>query len=185
LHYPAPRFDAVLASVGATPLLGDMLRYTLTPLVGLLMLPITLRIMFAPCPLPEQFGRNFPRLMMLRPWQLPASLGDGAVMRQSAAELKRGYGALQVPTFIAAGGDDCIVIPSQSEKLHQDVRGSELQIIRGVGHMVQHSAPDHVAAVVHRVIGTMADGVPPTPQHGALPLENCALSLSLCRTNHA
>jgi hypothetical protein len=42
-----------------------------------------------------------------------------------------------------------------------------------------------VAAVVHRVIGTMADGVPPTPQHGALPLENCALSLSLCRTNHA
>ena len=159
-YYPTPRFDAALAVVGAMPLIGDILRYTVTPLFGLLMLPSTLRAMFSPCPVSERFGREFPRLMMLRPWQLRATLGDGAVMLQSAAALQRGYSALQVPTFIAAGGDDRIVDPSQSNKLHQDVRGSELQILPDVGHMVQHSAPDRVAAVVHLSIGTIGHAVP-------------------------
>jgi hypothetical protein len=73
------------------------------------MLPVTLRVMFAPCAVPELFGREFPRLMMLRPWQLRASLGDGAMMLQATAELQKGYSILQVPTFIAAGGDDRVV----------------------------------------------------------------------------
>jgi pimeloyl-ACP methyl ester carboxylesterase len=76
-------------------------------------------------------------------------------MLQSAAELQRGYRALQVPTFISAGADDRIVNPSQADRLHQDVRGSELQIMPGVGYMMQHSAPDRVAAVVHRSIGAI------------------------------
>jgi pimeloyl-ACP methyl ester carboxylesterase len=149
-YYPTPRFDTVLAAVGAMPVIGDILRYTLTPLVGLIMLPVTLRKMFAPCPVPDQFGRKFPRLMMLRPWQLRASLGDGAVMRRSATALQRGYGALQVPTFIVAGGDDRVVEHSQSDRLHQHVRASQLEILPGIGHMVQHSAADQVATIVHR-----------------------------------
>jgi pimeloyl-ACP methyl ester carboxylesterase len=100
-YYPTPRFDPALAVVGATPVIGDILRYTLNPLVGLFMLPVTLRAMFAPCPVPERFRRAFPRLMMLHPWQLWASLGDGALMLRAAAALHSGYGALQVPTFIA------------------------------------------------------------------------------------
>jgi pimeloyl-ACP methyl ester carboxylesterase len=158
-YYPTPRFDAALASVGAMPLIGDILRYTFIPVVGLLMLPITLRIMFAPCPLPDRFGRKFPRLMMLRPWQLRASLGDGAVMLQSAAGLQRRYQAVQVPTFITAGGEDRVVDPSQSNKLHQDIRGSELHVLPAVGHMVQHSAPDEVAAIVRRSIETVGPAV--------------------------
>jgi len=148
--YPTPRFDAVLASMGSVPVVGDILRYTLTPLVGLLMLPVTLRAMFSPCPVSERFGREFPRLMMLRPWQLRASLGDGAVMRQAAATLQPGYGALQMPTLIAAGDEDRVVDHSHSEKLHQEVHASQLQIIPRVGHMVQHSAPALVAAIVTR-----------------------------------
>jgi pimeloyl-ACP methyl ester carboxylesterase len=149
-YYPTPRFDAALAVVGAMPVIGDILRYTLTPLVGLVMLPFTLRLMFSPCPVVERFRREFPRLMMLRPWQLRASLGDGAVMLRSAAALQPGYGRLQVPTFIAAGGDDRIVDHWHSDKLHQHVHASRLEILHGIGHMVQHSAADEVAAIVHR-----------------------------------
>jgi hypothetical protein len=50
-------------------------------------------------------------------------------MLQSAAALQRGYGTLQVSTFIAAGGDDRIVNPWQSNKLHEDVHGSQLKIL--------------------------------------------------------
>jgi pimeloyl-ACP methyl ester carboxylesterase len=146
--FPAPRFDAALAGVGATPILGDILRYTVTPLFGLVMLPLTLRAMFAPCAIEPRFEQNFPRLMMLRPWQLRASLGDGAMMLQSAAVLRQGYAALQVPVFIAAGDADRIVEPWHSQQLRREVRTSEVQIIPGIGHMVQHSAPNEVAAMV-------------------------------------
>jgi pimeloyl-ACP methyl ester carboxylesterase len=144
--YPAPRLDIIMAGVGVMPVIGDILRYTVAPLVGLATLPATLRAMFVPCPVSDRFRRDFPRLMMLRPWQLRASFGDGAMMFQAAAVLQRSYRALRVPTFIAAGRDDRIVAPWHSERLHQEVQGSHLNIIPGVGHMMQHSAPNEVAA---------------------------------------
>jgi pimeloyl-ACP methyl ester carboxylesterase len=148
--YAAPRFDAALAAMGATPVIGDILRYTLTPLLGLVTLSATVRAMFAPCAVADRFQREFPRLMMLRPWQLRASFGDGAMMRQAAAALQPSYSALQVPTLIAAGGEDRIVDHWHSEKLHRELPSSQLEVIAGVGHMVQHSAPGQTAAIVSR-----------------------------------
>jgi pimeloyl-ACP methyl ester carboxylesterase len=90
--------------------------------------------------------------MMLRPWQLRASLGDGAVMFRSAADLQLGYEKLQVPVFIAAGADDRVVDHWHSKKLHEELRASQLEIILRVGHMVQHSAGDRVAGIINRVL---------------------------------
>lgn len=146
--YPTPRFDTALAALGSLPVIGDILRYTLTPLFGLVMLPAMVRLLFAPCGVAERFRTEFPRLMMLRPWQLRASLGDGAVMIRSADDLQRGYSALEVPTFIAAGRDDRVVNHWQSRTLHKQVRSSHLQILPDVGHMVQHSAPQDITAII-------------------------------------
>jgi len=148
--YPAPRVDAAVAAIGAMPVIGDIMRYTVTPVIGLLTLPATLRAMFAPCPMSDRFRREFPRLLMLRPWQLRASLGDGAMMRQAAAALQPSYRVLRMPISIAAGREDRIVAPWHSEKLHQEVQAGHLEIIPGTGHMVQHSAPEKVAATVTR-----------------------------------
>jgi pimeloyl-ACP methyl ester carboxylesterase len=148
--YPAPRVDAAVAAIGAMPVIGDIMRYTVTPVIGLLTLPAMLRAMFAPCPMSNRFRREFPRLLMLRPWQLRASLGDGAMMRQAATALLPSYRVLRMPISIAAGREDRIVAPWHSEKLHQEVQASHLEIIPGTGHMVQHSAPEEVAATVTR-----------------------------------
>jgi pimeloyl-ACP methyl ester carboxylesterase len=153
-YYPVWRFDAAVAALGATPVIGDILRYTVSPVFGLIMLPLTLRILFAPCPVSDQFQRNFPRLMMLRPWQLRASWDDGAQMRQSAAALQPGYLHLSVPTFIAAGGTDRVVDPRHSETLHRQLPTSRLHILPGIGHMVHHSAPGDVDSDIHQAIGT-------------------------------
>jgi pimeloyl-ACP methyl ester carboxylesterase len=150
--FPIPRLDAAFAAVGATPVLGDVLRYTLTPVLGLIMLPLTLRAMFGPCEVPDRFKRGFPRLMMLRPWQLRASLGDGAEMLRSAAELQPGYENLQMPVFIAAGADDRVVDPWHSKKLQEELRASHLEIFSRVGHMVQHSAGDHIVGIINRTL---------------------------------
>jgi pimeloyl-ACP methyl ester carboxylesterase len=149
-YYPAPRFDIALAAMGAIPVIGDILRYTLSPLIGLVTLPATLRAMFAPCPVSDRFRREFPRLMMLRPWQLRASFRDGAIMGQAAEAMQQAYRGLRVPTFIAAGAEDRVVTHWHSEKLHREVPASQLEILPGIGHMVQHSAPGQTAAIVSR-----------------------------------
>jgi pimeloyl-ACP methyl ester carboxylesterase len=149
-YYPTPRFDIAMAAMGAIPVVGDILRYTLSPLVGLLTLPATLRAIFAPCPISDRFRREFPRLMMLRPWQLRASFGDGAIMRQAAAAVQRNYPRLRVPTYIAAGAEDRVVSHWHSERLHREAPASHLEVLPGIGHMVQHSAPGQTAAIVNR-----------------------------------
>ena len=49
-----------LVAPSAIPLIGDMLRYTVSPLLKAALLPLNLRAMFAPLPVPERFRRNFP-----------------------------------------------------------------------------------------------------------------------------
>ena len=151
-YYPVPRFDVALAAMGATPVVGDILRYTLTPVLGALTLPATVRLMFAPRPVAEPFARAFPRLMMLRPWQLRASLGDGALMTAAAAGLQMDYGAFNVPTFVAAGEDDRIVDPWHSKKLSRQAHATMLKLLPGMGHMLQHLAPDEISEIVARAL---------------------------------
>jgi pimeloyl-ACP methyl ester carboxylesterase len=47
--FTRPRFDVVFAALGALPIVGDILRYTVTPVCGVCMLPVALRAMFGPC----------------------------------------------------------------------------------------------------------------------------------------
>jgi len=103
------------------------------------MLPVALRAIFGPGAIAGRFRNNFPLLMMLRPWQLRATLEDGATMLEATAAIEPGYCFLQMPIFILAGGEDRLVDPWHSEKLHGEVHASQLQVVPAVGHMVQHS----------------------------------------------
>ena len=44
------RPDVLLVAPGAVPVLGDVLRYTVSPLLGRLMMPLLKRAMFSPAP---------------------------------------------------------------------------------------------------------------------------------------
>jgi hypothetical protein len=90
------------------------------------MLPLGFRKMFEPAPVPEQFDRLFPKELMLRPIQLRASNEDAALMTPAVMELEQHYGELTVPVVIVTGGDDQIAdVGRQSERLHQELPGSE------------------------------------------------------------
>jgi pimeloyl-ACP methyl ester carboxylesterase len=49
-YFPTFRLDALLVAPGAVPVLGDVLRYTISPIFGWMTMPITKRMMFAPTP---------------------------------------------------------------------------------------------------------------------------------------
>lgn len=150
-YNPTFRADVVLLSPPAIPVIGDAMRYTVSPLVGRAMLPGLIRRVFEPDPVPERFEREFPTPLMLRPIQLRAAAEDAALMTPSAAELQHHYGALTMPVVIVAGGDDQIAdLDRQSGRLHQEIAHSEFIVVPGHGHMTHHFAPDQVADAVDR-----------------------------------
>lgn len=150
-YYPSVRLDAPLMSPPAIPLIGDLLRYTISPLLGRLLWPMITRQMFGPAPVPERF-RQLPVWMMLRPSQLRAGAAESALMIPSALMLKKHYPELSMPVSIIAGSGDRVVDPGDnSGRLHGDVLHSTLHLKPGAGHMVHYADPRMIARAVEAI----------------------------------
>jgi pimeloyl-ACP methyl ester carboxylesterase len=149
--HPTLRADTFLLSPPAIPVIGDAMRYTVSPLVAQAILPGMIKRVFQPAPVPERFEREFPKALMLRPLQLRAAAEDAALMTPSVMELERHYGELRVPMTIITGADDQIVdVGRQSARLHRKLPHSEFMALPGLGHMIHHLAPDIVADAIDR-----------------------------------
>ncbi|HEV2748125.1 MAG TPA: alpha/beta hydrolase [Allosphingosinicella sp.] len=147
-YYPSARADVVLASPPALPLVGDVIRYTVSPLLGTALQPKIARKMFAPAPVPERFA-GFPMAMALRPWQIRAEAAEAALMVPAAAALARRYGELALPVTIVAGRGDEVVDPiAQSARLHDELSGSRFELIDGAGHMIHYTALPRVTRLI-------------------------------------
>jgi pimeloyl-ACP methyl ester carboxylesterase len=151
--YPTVRADVAVLSGPAMPVVGDVLRYTLSPIVSRLMWPLLLRKLFGPAQIPERFG-TFPKEMTFRPSQIRASAAESALMIPDAMAARGRYAELKMPVAIVAGQDDRLVdTDRQSARLHDDVRHSSLFCAPATGHMVHQTAPDLVMAAVDRIAG--------------------------------
>jgi pimeloyl-ACP methyl ester carboxylesterase len=140
----------VTASGPAVPVLGDVLRYTLAPLLGRAIWPVVLRKLFGPSPTPAKFGR-FPVAMALRPSTLRASAAESALMIPNAISARGRYGEMSMPVAIVAGEEDRIVdISSQSARLHAELPQSTFDRVAGVGHMVHQTDTPRVMAAIDR-----------------------------------
>ena len=78
--YPSLRVDALLTAPVALPVLGDVMRYTVTAVSGRLMFDKLIKAMFSPRDVPSNFLPTLSREMMLRPVQLRANAEDAAFM---------------------------------------------------------------------------------------------------------
>jgi pimeloyl-ACP methyl ester carboxylesterase len=147
-YYPSLRPDVPLAAMPAIPLLGDVMRYTVSPLMGRLSWPLAAKGMFSPSPVPESFSRESP-WMLLRPSQVRAIAAEAALMVPAAAELEQRYAELQMPVLLMAGRDDRVIsAEGNSGRLHRALPQSELTLLPGVGHMMQHLAQDEIVDAI-------------------------------------
>lgn len=150
-YYPTVRADVVLFSPPAIPVLGDAMRYTVSPLVARLILPGLIKAMFAPAEVPERFDEQMPKELMLRPSQLRAAAEDAALMTPVTVELQEHYRELRLPVVIIAGADDQVAdVGRQSERLHRELPSSEFVVVPGMGHMIHHLAPDQIVRAIDR-----------------------------------
>jgi pimeloyl-ACP methyl ester carboxylesterase len=163
-YYPTARADVPFAAAPAIPVLGHVLRYTVSPTIARLALPRIYSHLFGPAPVPERFQREFPHDLVVRPWQLRAAAADSAFLIPTAAALQERYSSLGMPLTIIAGESDRVVEPARHAcRLHAAIPGSRLLVIPGAGHMVHHAAPE---AVVNE-IESLAAKVSATGRSGA------------------
>ena len=153
LLLPEPPHRRAPRRLGAIPIFGDILRYTISPVFGWLTMPLTKRMMFAPSSMTKRSKAEYSTAMALRPSQIRATVVDGALMVPNAANLRAHHRELAIPTVVMAGDGDMVVSHRHAERLHARNRGSALQIVPGVGHMVHHVATPHVVQAIVQVSG--------------------------------
>ena len=160
-YFPTLRLDVPLVAPVAAPVVGDILRYTVSPLLGRLTMPAFKRMLFAPGRPTARFQAEYSSGMALRPSQIRATAMDGAVLVPSVTGLD--YAKLAMPVAIMAGQGDKIVGNRQAERLHAAVAGSTLRIVESGGHMVHHFASRTVAEAVADIL-RHSDGAPSATQ---------------------
>ena len=139
-YFPTTRVDTVLVAPLAMPVLGGLLRHTLSPPVSKAMMPGLLKTLFSPRPVPDHLTESFPAALTIRPGQLRANAQDGVTMVPAAERLQHRYAGVTVPVAIFAGHHDRVVSQEeQSGRLHHVLPDSTIPGVPDAGHMV-HSA---------------------------------------------
>ncbi len=150
-YFPTARLDVPLFAGPAIPVVGDVMRYTVSPALTSVLLPAMYKKIFAPNPVPDRFEAEFPHPLVLRPWQLRAASADNTMMIPFAAELQHRYGELHVPVTVICGTEDQVTdFDRQSRRLHEMLPGSRFVPVPGAGHMVHHVATERVAEAVEQ-----------------------------------
>jgi pimeloyl-ACP methyl ester carboxylesterase len=166
-YFPTARADVLLVSPPALPVIGDVMRYTISPLLGRWLAPRIMRKVFAPAPVPSRFVAAFPLDLALRPSQIRASAADTALMIPAAAGLHSRYRELKIPVAIIAGaGDEIVDVRRHAERLHRELPQSELRLVDGAGHMVHHLEPSQIIDAISR-IAKLSDATEDTKRHAA------------------
>jgi len=138
-------------SAPSLPLIGDILSYTLSPLISRAMWPMMMTKIFGPRSVPKKF-EAFPKEMTLRPSQIRASAAESALMIPDAFRFRNQYADLKMPVVIIAGEQDRLIdIDTQSARLHSDISQSSFNRVAGNGHMIQQTATDQVMSAIREV----------------------------------
>jgi pimeloyl-ACP methyl ester carboxylesterase len=152
--YPTLRGDALLIAPAALPVVGDVLRYTVTAVSVRLMLDKLVAAMFSPRDVPPGFLAALSPEMMLRPVQLRANAEDAAFMIPQAGSNSERYAELRMPVAIFAGADDKVIDPeAHSVRLASELDQSTLAVLPEVGHMVHYAALDAIVAAIEQDFG--------------------------------
>jgi pimeloyl-ACP methyl ester carboxylesterase len=141
--------DALLTAPVALPVLGNVMRYTVTAVSARLMLQRTVKAMFMPKEVRGDFLPTLSREMMLRPVQLRANAEDAAFMIGQAKANSERHRELQLPVTIFAGAEDAVIdVEAHSVRLHSELSQSKLVVVPGAGHMIHYEALDEIVAAI-------------------------------------
>ena len=153
-YFPTWRWDVWMMSGPAIPVFGDLIRYTIGPILSWAILPMAFRKLFAPRSVPRDFKTRFPASLTLRPKQLRAAAEESAFLIPMAAQFQSHYSSIRCPVRIFHGAADQLIEPEQARYLHRALRGSVLHLVEDAGHMVTYADGAAMTEAVDTVAGT-------------------------------
>jgi pimeloyl-ACP methyl ester carboxylesterase len=158
-YFPTPRLDVALGFWPAVPVIGDVMRYAVSPWLGRLAKPLLYKLLFAPAPVTQSFAEGVPSELIFRPWHLRSAAAEAALLIPGAAALAGRYRDLRLPTAIFAGpGDRIVDFERHSRRMHEALPRSTLHALPRTGHMVHHNAPEQVASVIREMARATQSG---------------------------
>ncbi|WP_244670524.1 alpha/beta fold hydrolase [Rhodoplanes elegans] len=162
-YVPTRRLDVWLMSGPAWPVVGTVMRHTISPVIGALIARPFVRRLFAPRPVAPAFRAGFPIGMALRPEQLRAVAEESIAMIPAARRLRRRYGEIACPVTVLAAAGDRLVEHFQGARLVEALPNATLRVVPGVGHMM-HYEPQ-VAAAIAAAAAALTPPSPPLAVH--------------------
>jgi pimeloyl-ACP methyl ester carboxylesterase len=152
-YFPTLRWDVWITSGPAIPILGDIFRYTIAPVISWPIIPGMLRKLFAPRAVPEEFTKNFPVSLAVRPRQLRATAEESALLVPAAAGFQSRYSNLRCPVRIFHGTQDQVIEAEQARRLQRVLPHSLLHLVENAGHMVTYADTEAIAQAVANLNG--------------------------------
>ena len=142
-----------LSKLPAWPVIGDVMNFLFTPLLGAWLVRTDLQKAFAPDRVPKNYLRH-----SLSEWTRPKKVKwysiDDALLNERLPKLSPNYPEVNVPTVIVTGDSDLIVPTDQNaHRLHQALPQSELIILPKTGHQIPFTNPEAVVDAIDRVSG--------------------------------
>lgn len=158
--YPWPGGVGRYNKIAAKPVIGPLLAYTVTLPLGTLLVEPGARGVFFPQALPEGYVGDTATMLLLRPREFLANAHDLVTLKAAVAEQAPHYAGISAPITIISGdaSDKTVSTHIHSQPLAATAPNAKLNVLPGVGHMVQNVAPDRVIAEVEEMIGGLIPG---------------------------
>ena len=148
-----------LSKLPGWPVIGDILNYVFTPLLGAWLVRTDIAKAFAPDPVPKKYLRH-----VLAEWTRPRKVKwysvDDALLNQSLPGFAEGYSGIDVPVAIVTGDSDQIVPATENaERLYRALPHSHLSVLPLTGHQIPFTRPEAVMAAIDHVAAMTPVGV--------------------------
>ncbi|MBX4957854.1 alpha/beta hydrolase [Rhizobium lentis] len=144
--------------VAATPVIGWLFNHAIVVPLGLSRLERGTLNVFRPNPRPSDYIQKTGPTLVLRPRTFHHNAKDFKRLLAYLKEQSPLYSKITAPTVIITGDKDEIVWEHlHSRGLARDIAGSELVIVRGVGHKPDYLATDVAIAAMEKIAGKSRD----------------------------
>ena len=140
-----------LTKLPAWPVVGDVVNWLFTPLLGAWIVREDLQKAFAPDLVPKHYLRH-----VLSEWTRPRKVKwysvDDALLNSSLPNFTPRYSDIRVPVVIVTGDSDLIVPAKENaHRLYEALPHAELVVLEKTGHQIPFTCPDAVVDAIDRV----------------------------------
>ena len=142
-----------LTKLPALPVIGDMINFIFTPLLGASVVREDLQKAFSPDKVPKRYLRH-----VLSEWTRPRKVKwysvDDALLNTSLPKFTARYAEIRVPVVIVTGDSDQIVPAEENaHRLYRALPQAELVVLEKTGHQIPFTRPGAVVAAIESCWG--------------------------------